>query len=214
MSRFSELKIKDSFWLGRVLPTVLVALILGLLVHFFLFSGGVVRGSAMQPNLKAGQYVWINRVSKVERGDVIAFKGSVVDPRHAHAGQYVQRVIAVGGDTVKFQDGQLYVNGHRVRQEAIADDQKGPGTALGFGDSWDLQSLSASKLWKKGDRNQKRVPKGAYFVLGDDRSQANDSRYFGFVSQKAVLGRVTLPAWAGTGQQRQAVNDGRQQYWA
>lgn len=191
-----------SYWpsvrsfLQAYLATILGAIILGWLIHAFVFSGSQVKGTSMEPTLKDGQYIFVNRLANIKRGDMVVFNAKKVDPRNQGQKEYVKRIIGLPGDTVEYRDGVLYINNHRIQQSYLTAYQKKVGTELIFGDPWDLKSLSSGTLWKKEDRNQTKVPAGQYFVLGDHRSVSNDSRYFGFVPKSALRGKVVVPFWA------------------
>ncbi|MFC4761460.1 signal peptidase I [Fructobacillus durionis] len=158
-----------------------------------------INGDSMDPNLLDQQKVFVQKTENLKRGDVVVFDARKEDPRIQSGNKdYVKRVIAVAGDTVSYKDGTLYVNNKKVNQSFISSDEQTTGTASSFGSSWDLKSLSSTGLWKQNDRNSTVVPKDSYFVLGDHRSVSNDSRYFGFVSKKHVIGKVHVPFWYST----------------
>lgn len=165
----------------------------------FFINVVTISGDSMDPNLLDQQRVLVQKTENLKRGDVVVFDARQEDPRiKAGNKDYVKRVIAVAGDTVSYQDGVLYVNGKKVNQSFISTTEQSAGTAASFGSSWDLKSLSSTGLWKVSDRNQTVVPKDSYFVLGDHRSVSNDSRYFGFVSKKHVIGKIHVPFWYST----------------
>ena len=170
-----------------------------LIITTFFVNIVTISGDSMDPNLFDQQRVLVQKTENLKRGDVVVFDARQEDPRiKAGNKDYVKRVIAVAGDTVAYKDGILYVNGKKVNQSFISSDEQNAGTAASFGSSWDLKSLSSTGLWKENDRNQTVVPKDSYFVLGDHRSVSNDSRYFGFVSKKHVIGKIHVPFWYST----------------
>lgn len=89
------------------------------------------------------------------------------------------------GDTVKSEDGRLYVNGKLVPQKFISQYERTQGTT-----NWDLSTLENRYSW---NLKTTKVPQHSYFVLGDHRSVSNDSRYWGFVPANKVLGVVKVP---------------------
>lgn len=150
----------------------------------------------MEPNLLNNQYVGVNRLGDIQRGDVVVFDARQEDPRIKPGNKdYVKRIIGLPGDTVAYRAGNLYVNDKEVNQDFLSDAERTQGTAGDFGNSWSLASLSATNLWQTKDRNQSTVPQGEYFVMGDHRSVSNDSRYFGFVGRDHILGKVVVPFW-------------------
>lgn len=187
-----------SFIWNWVIPVGIGVGIYVVITTFFI-NVVTISGDSMDPNLLDQQRVLVQKTENLKRGDVVVFDARQEDPRiKAGNKDYVKRVIAVAGDTVSYQDGVLYVNGKKVNQSFISTTEQSAGTAASFGSSWDLKSLSSTGLWKVSDRNQTVVPKDSYFVLGDHRSVSNDSRYFGFVSKKHVIGKIHVPFWYST----------------
>lgn len=187
-----------SFIWNWVIPVGIGVGIYVVITTFFI-NVVTISGDSMDPNLLDQQRVLVQKTENLKRGDVVVFDARQEDPRiKAGNKDYVKRVIAVAGDTVSYQDGVLYVNGKKVNQSFISTTEQNAGTAASFGSSWDLKSLSSTGLWKVSDRNQTVVPKDSYFVLGDHRSVSNDSRYFGFVSKKHVIGKIHVPFWYST----------------
>ncbi|CAH1855129.1 signal peptidase I [Convivina intestini] len=178
-----------------VIPLALVAL-LGWCFTQFVFTGAIVNGSSMEPNLLNRQYVGVNRLGNLHRGDVVVFDATQEDPQIRPGNKdYVKRIIGVPGDTVTYQNGNLYVNGKMVNQSYLSVDERTQGTAGEFGTSWSLASLSATGMWQEKDQDKSVVPADAYFVLGDHRSVSNDGRYFGFVDRNHIFGKVVVPFW-------------------
>lgn len=200
-----------------------------------------VIGDSMSPTILTGQNLVLNRLKHTpERGQVIVFKAQGVDPGQKNNVEYIKRVIAVGGDTVTKKKNQLFVNGKKVNQKYLQyksatffdpDDNKKVTTSGKYQrstgsngviqldpqtkvikNSWTLSDLSASTGWNKYSRNTSRVPKNCYFVMGDHRSISNDSRYFGYVPAKNIVGVVFAPAWLNIDEQH-LINDQHQSYF-
>lgn len=144
---------------------------LGFLIAFLFFSGITVSGVSMSPTLADGQRVLINRVMPVfslRVGDVVAFKtGS------GHRSTVsIKRVVAVPGDTVRIEGGNLYINGKREKP------------------AFETESiLDAGKA-----RNEFTLPAGEYFLLGDNRNNSEDSRFesVGNIKKSDIIGLVWL----------------------
>ncbi len=147
----------------------------------------------MSPTLEGGQYVLVNKLvyvnlpdtvitraipliksgpdSKVfpfhppDRGDVIVFIAPTDTTR-----DFVKRVIGVPGDTVRIVNGVVFVNGNQLDEPYLV--------------SKDNYSMSP-----------KRVPDGAYFVLGDNRRASDDSRKWGFVPAENIIGMAWFSYW-------------------
>ena len=137
----------------------------------FLFGtrGFYVYGSCMEPNLKTGERVLAVRfaymLSGPKRGDVVIFKYPC-DPSK----NYVKRVIGLPGDTVEIRGGVMYVNG-----EALSEPYK--------------------ELAAHGNYGPETVRADNLFVLGDNRDQSNDSRYWGELPLANVQAKAVMAYW-------------------
>jgi signal peptidase I len=110
--------------------------------------------------------VRLPRLKQARRGDLVSFE-------HPRKGMtYLKRVVAVGGDTVEIRDGLLLVNGNPVEEGYV----------------------STSHLWRTMPR--RRIAVGELFVLGDNRDNSEDSRYWGTVPQASVVGEPALVLWS------------------
>lgn len=158
---------------ARRAGAVAVAVLLGVLgLHLVPFEVVLVPTTSMAPTLQAGDHVLLDRRdAPVERGQ-LAVLPDVEDPD----GLMVKRVVAVGGDTVAFDDGFLILNGTRPA-EPYAEAGRVPGVYFG----------------------PVTVPAGAVYLLGDDRGDSVDSRAFGPVPADRIVGRVTFRVFPRTG---------------
>lgn len=154
-----------------LLEAVTIAVILAVVIRFFLFEPFVIPSASMEPTLVPGDRVMVNklayRLGEPKPGDIIVFRYPL-DPRTI----YIKRLIAVGGQTVELRDGQLFVNGRKV-QEAYLPHNPGGG----------------------GDFGPVRVPPGTYFVMGDNRNNSQDSRVWGPVPRQNILGKAEVLFW-------------------
>lgn len=129
-----------------------------------------VESGSMAPTLAAGDLVFVTPVSELRRRDIVAV-------RHPDTGEHlVKRAVALGGETVRLDDGVLVVDGTPVCEPSI-DPERIDGVFLG--------SVT--------------VPIGEVFVLGDDRRSSIDSRDFGTLAEAAVVGRVVARLWPSPG---------------
>ncbi|AYG38226.1 signal peptidase I [Lactiplantibacillus pentosus] len=192
---------KVTRYLSWLIP-IIIGLVIALLIRQFWFTMVKVDGDSMQPNLQNNEHVVAVKTSKVKRGNVIVFHAYGVDATEKDRNAvYVKRVVAVGGDTVRYTHaGKLYVNNKLVKQSYQPSRyQLTTGSYMANSHSqftgWTLNSLSHDQpAWQVKVTNN-RVPKGSYFVLGDHRSVSNDGRSWGFVPQSKVIGIVKAWPW-------------------
>ncbi|HHY44576.1 MAG TPA: signal peptidase I [Firmicutes bacterium] len=152
-----------------ILETVLIALLIAILVRAFVIERFLVDGPSMEPTLWDSQSLLVNKLaykfSKPKRGDVVVFRYPL-DPSR----DYVKRCVAVGGDTVEMRLGRLYVNG-LLKEEPYV---RFPGL-------YEMKSIT--------------VPEDCIFVLGDHRTNSEDSRMFGPVKLSLVKGKAVFIIW-------------------
>jgi signal peptidase I len=151
-----------------VLETVLLAAILFLLINGI--SARVrVQGFSMVPSLQDGEFVLVNRLAyrfgQPQRGDIIVFH----HPSDQNQEDLVKRVIGLPGDEVKVEGGAVYVNGIKLKETYI----------------------NAEPAYT----DEKTVPEGQLYVLGDNRNSSSDSHAWGFVPYKQIIGSAILIYW-------------------
>lgn len=169
--------------------TVIVALLLIGAIRLFVFEPVIVNGHSMDPTLADGQRLVISKVFNPERFDIITVK-EPDDPKTTA----VKRLIGLPGDTVKYQDDQLYINGKKYSEEYLADfKQKLSDNHLAKEYAYDKYFQQRAETSSTFTNNfEVVVPKGKYFVLGDNRLVSKDSRIFGFVAADQIKGEVVL----------------------
>ncbi len=167
----------------------IVALVLALFARTFVLQAFKIPSSSMEPTLLIGDHIFVNKfvygqtafaferiflpVREIRRGDVIVFKfpgRPTMD--------YIKRVIGVGGDEVFGKDGVVYVNGQPLDEPYAVHHHE----TWGFG--------------LRDDFGPVRVPPGHYFVMGDNRDNSDDSRFWGTVPYYMVKGRAFLIYWS------------------
>lgn len=166
------------------LETIGLAVILYLAINFV--SARVrVEGISMQPTLKNGEYMLVNRLAyrfgEPQRGDIIIFRPPMYPESdffervlgmpniHNIYKDYVKRIIGLPGDTIKVESGILYVNGTPLSEVYIA-------AAPAYTGEW-------------------QVNDGYLFVLGDNRNNSSDSHTWGFLPLENVVGKAILVYW-------------------
>jgi signal peptidase I len=141
------------------------------LIITFLYQPVRVEGTSMLPRLVDQDRLFINKFvyhfGSVERGDVVVFRY----PRNQQL-SYIKRVVAVPGDTLRIDRGQVYVNDKPLSEPYVPAEYR------------DTRSEDPIV-----------IPKGEYYVLGDHRSIASDSREFGTVKRDLIYGKATFIYW-------------------
>lgn len=150
------------------LKYIIVALVILLL---FLFVVGIqqVKGPSMEPTFVEGQVILTNkliyRFSKIKRKDIVIV--SIKDK------YMIKRVIGLPGEKVEYKDNKLYINGVRYEEKFI----------------------DTSKVITEDFSTNGVIPDGKYLVLGDNRQNSQDSRDYGFVSKKDIVGKAWIRFW-------------------
>lgn len=154
-------------WLRDIFVSVVVAFF----IITFLYQPVKVEGTSMQPQLRDEDRLVINKFvyhfSRIERGDVVVFNYPR-DPSKS----YIKRVIALPGDDLRIDRGVVYVNGEQIAEPYVPEQFE------------DTRSL-----------DEQVIPTGEYFVLGDHRCVASDSRDFGPVKRSLIYGKATIVYW-------------------
>lgn len=156
-----------------------------LLVGDFLFVNKLVYGAELP-----GTEVRIPALREPQRGDIVVF-----NPPHDPERNYVKRVIGLPGDTLEMDRKQLHVNG-RVVDEPYIRVIDADGDAIHPRMRWQARHLIAgpSRRYRpsRDTWGPLVVPDSSYFVLGDNRDNSEDSRYWGFVPRERIRGRPWL----------------------
>ncbi|NLM65619.1 MAG: signal peptidase I [Enterococcus sp.] len=163
-----------------------------ILLRLFVVTPVSVKGHSMDPTLADGQKLLTLKTDKVERLDIITLQEPDEPEKMA-----VKRVIALPGETVEMKNDQLTINGE-VFAEPYLDEYQ----AL-FDTGQLAETYAYNPQFQKTAENAETftsdfsytVPEGQYFVLGDNRLVSKDSRYFGFIDQSYIKGRVIWRYW-------------------
>jgi signal peptidase I len=143
----------------------------------FFFQAYKIPAGSMEPTLLIGDHIVVDKRPKtLHRGDVIVFRFPP-DPTK----DFVKRVIAVGGDSIEIRKGVAYLNGEQIPDPPAHLDPA-------------VQDRSSSS--PRDNFGPVAVPAGKLFVLGDSRDHSYDSRFWGFVDETDVEGRVHYIYWS------------------
>lgn len=158
--------------LSLIILSVILAIISG-----FTFRLVKVEGYAMSPRINDQEVVVVNKLSDFERFDFIYFTAPTTGT------EMVRRVIGMPGEEIFYRDEILYVNDREVPERFLD-----LSTYLAGGQVW-TEDFNVSELLGAG---LTRIPEGYYFVLGENRPYAADSRLFGLVPEENIVGKVTM----------------------
>src|SRR5437899_175583 len=157
-------------WVAIVVGALLVALI----VKTFLIQAFYIPSLSMYSTLDKGDRVLVNKVSyhvhDIHRGDIVVFKRPPKETDQAIK-DLIKRVIGLPGETLQARGGSMYVNGQPLKETYL---DRGTVTA---------------------DFGPITVPKGDIFVMGDNRGNSQDSRYFDAIPESLVVGRAFVRVW-------------------
>jgi signal peptidase I len=202
-------QIRSSAWLVS-LQSLLSTVIIAIFVITFIVQAFQIPSESMENTLLIGDYLLVDKLCygasglwrhlmpyrQVSRGDVIVFRYPVNPHQH-----FVKRVVGVPGDRVRLINRQVYVNGSQLREPYVHYTSQVHDV---FRDEFPRLNLPVPGLegawWlqmkKLVEDSQLIVPEGSYFVLGDNRDESLDSRYWGFVPRENIIGRPLLIYWS------------------
>jgi signal peptidase I len=168
--------------------SIIIAFLLAMIIRTFLVQAFKIPTGSMRPTLMEGDIILVNKFvygAKIPftelrlpalihpaRGDVIVF----IYPENPKK-DFIKRLVAFPGERVQIKDGTVYINDKPL-----------------------LESLFSSRYYyNRGDFGQQGqemlVPPGSFFVLGDNSASSQDSRYWGFVPAKNVIGKAMVIYW-------------------
>ncbi|MFP5326872.1 MAG: signal peptidase I [Acidimicrobiia bacterium] len=150
------------------------ALLVAFVVKTFLIQAFYIPSSSMERTLLIGDRVLVNKLSydvgEVERGDIVVFERPPHDTGNPDIKDLIKRIVALPGETVELRDGEVFIDGRRLDEPY-------------------LQAHDDANV------EPKKVPAGHYWVMGDNRSQSKDSRFFGPIPDDLIVGRAFVRIW-------------------
>lgn len=174
------------------IQAVCIALAIAFFIRAFVVQPFKIPSGSMLPTLQIGDYILVNKfiygvrppftnkrlfpLAQPQPGDIIVFKYPV-DPKV----DFIKRVIAVGGDVVEIRDRKLLVNGKAA-----------PDSHAVFTDP----ELRPAAIDRRDNFGPETVPPDSLFVMGDNRDNSQDSRYWGYVKTDAVRGKAWRIYWS------------------
>ena len=187
-----DIRKKKKGGLRENIEAILVAIVLALFIRTFIIQAFKIPSGSMKETLLIGDHILVNKfiygvklpflqttimpVKNPKRGDIVVFKFPE-DPGK----DFIKRVIGVEGDEVEVRDKQVYLNGKLLNHD--------------FGIHTDSYIFPAS-VQPRDNFGPVVVPEKSLFVMGDNRDQSYDSRFWGFVDLKAVKGKALVIYWS------------------
>ncbi len=211
---------EEAPWLIETSRSFFPVLAIVLVLRSFLVEPFQIPSGSMLPTLLVGDFILVNKFeygirlpvigtkiianSDPQRGDIMVFKY----PEDGKT-NYIKRVIGVPGDLIKYENKRLLINGEEVPEKLLANLPKEQLFEEALGETKHkiyktkrYPNLGAEGLW--------RIPEGYYFMMGDNRDNSNDSRFWGLVPDELVVGKAfaiwmhwpslgTLPSFSRAG---------------
>jgi signal peptidase I len=172
-----EILKKAYFFFLDFMQTILLAASIFLVIYIFLFRPFQVSGESMYPTFKNKEYILTNiiglKLENPKRGDVIVFKAPTDNEK-----DYIKRVIALPGDTIYVKDGFVYLNNNKLDESAYLKSD-----VRTYGGSFMKEGVPIT------------VQEGEYITFGDNRPFSSDSREWGFLPKKNIIGKSFYVYW-------------------
>ncbi len=178
--------------LREYVEAIVIAVVIAFFIRTFIIQAFKIPSGSMKPTLQIGDHLLVTKfiygikipiirktlipISDPKRGDIVVF----IYPED-RSKDFVKRVIGTSGDTIEIKDKKIYLNGFPYKDNygVYTDDMIIPGAAQ-----------------PRDNFGPVTVPPGNIFVMGDNRDQSYDSRFWGFVDQRDVLGKAFIIYWS------------------
>jgi len=215
LSKYTKSKLRQN------IEALAFAIILALIIRTFVFQPFKIPSGSMIPTLLVGDHLLVNKfiygtkipftdiniltIEKIKRGDVIVFTypNNERDPSK-NGLYYIKRVVGLPGDEIDLNGRNLIVNGEEVpiEYEGTYSDKRNSEQFDEYRE--DLFGEEHTVIFRKGKENTNRgsyipvtkVPEGSVFVMGDNRDNSQDSRFWGFVSRENIEGKAFIIHWS------------------
>lgn len=171
---------KMNYLMKEWVEPIIIAVILALIIRTFVVQAFKIPTGSMKPTLVEGDRLLVNKFiykfKKPERGDVIVF----ISPEDRKK-DFIKRLVALPGEDVEISNGTIFIDGRAVDSDSIMKER---------------YYYNRGEFGKEGE--VLKVPVDSYYVLGDNSISSRDSRYWGFLSKKDLIGKAFLIYWPPT----------------
>lgn len=185
-----DIKVKKKLW--EYTKAIVFALILALFIRAYFVQAFKIPSGSMIPTLLVGDHLLVNKfiygtkipfsnhkilvLRKPQKGDIIVFRFP-----HEPDRDFIKRIIATPGDTIEIKDKTVFLNGEKLVEPYV--------------------QFVDSRIFRNGKEPRdnlplQKVPENMYFVMGDNRDQSFDSRYWGFVNERDIRGKAFILYWS------------------
>ncbi|MBI4587749.1 MAG: signal peptidase I [Candidatus Rokubacteria bacterium] len=170
---------------------IVIAILLALVIRTFVVQAFTIPSGSMVPTLLVGDYILVNKfiygaeipftnlrlpgIRQPQRGDIIVFKYPWDEKR-----DFIKRVIALAGEEVTVRGRTVYVNGKSLDESYAVYSNSPPHSGVEYGPVV--------------------VPSDSYFMMGDNRDNSQDSRYWGFLKRDKIRGKAFIIYWSWNGE--------------
>jgi signal peptidase I len=179
-----------SHWLREILVVVLVALAVALLLRVFVVQTFFIPSGSMEPTLQVGDRILVNKLSYhlhgVGRGDIVVFSRPPAENcGGTEVNDLVKRVIGMPGESISLSHGHVVIDGKVLNESWLPSSVQGVTVPGPPGTPYNLTTPY-------------RIPANHYFMMGDNRTESCDSRYWGPISRSLIVGKVDVRVWPVT----------------
>ena len=174
-------------WIREGIIVVVVAVLVAVLLRTFVVQTFFIPSGSMEPTLQIGDRILVNKLSYhlhgVDRGDIVVFSRPPAENCGGpEVNDLVKRVIGLPGDVISLSGGYVYIDGKRLNESWLPTTEQGITSPGPVGTRSNLASPY-------------RVPADNYFVMGDNRNDSCDSRYWGPIRKSLIVGKVDVRVW-------------------
>jgi signal peptidase I len=174
-------------WIREGVIVLVVALLVAIVLRTYVVQTFYIPTGSMEPTLQVGDRILVNKLSYhlhgIHRGDIVVFnRPKAEDCGGPAVNDLVKRVIGLPGETISAANGYIDINGKRLNESWLPASHQG---ITGEGPSGSASNLAVPY----------KIPTDNYYVMGDNRMDSCDSRFWGPVSGSLVVGKVELRVW-------------------
>jgi len=173
-------------WVIEWAVILMAVLLCTVLLRTYVVQSFYIPSPSMVPTLQVGDRIMVNKLSydlhDVHRGDIVVFKRPPLETQNF--ADLVKRVIGLPGETISTKDGHVYIDGKLLNEPWLPP---GPSSYTG--------ALPNDQHPQFNMPGPVTIPAGEYFVMGDNRTDSEDSRYFGPIPKALIVGRAMAVVW-------------------